>query len=538
MSAPAGADEIIEGPAGGAEPDAEAGVEWRRLSIRVAYLDLLRVLVSLVPGYLGTVVYNDDGPVWPLVAGSAVGILGALLGFRRWVTTRYRITPTRVELHSGWIVRRRRVVPRDRIRSVDITARAPQRLFRLRVVHLGSGESESSFKLDALDSRHAELLRQELMATSRRPPAAAEPAGPAEPAQPEVVIARLRWQWLPLNVVNVWAAAVVAGPLFGLYWFLRPFGIDLLDFAAGLLDWQALGPVRGVLLCVAVAFPFGVLGLAGAFLLENWNFVLLRVGTPPASALVTRRGLLDTQTLQRDDRRLRGLSFKEPLAWRWLRLAETRVITTGEQSAGGILPRIRLAEARELAAAVLPDGHRPLEAALRRHPRGALLRRLWWAAYGPALAAGILLLLVLSDALPAWVWPLPFALLPLTLALAVAAYLSLGHALAGPYLVVRSGAVNRSTVALRTPAVIGWTLQQSLFQRWGNRLTVGIATAAGDRYYQAPDAGVEQALAFVRGATPELAARLIAEPVAGSADADSLRRHGSGGLRPGLPDQS
>ncbi|MEU4422287.1 PH domain-containing protein [Actinoplanes sp. NPDC024001] len=129
--------------------------------------------------------------------------------------------------------------------------------------------------------------------------------------------------------------------------------------------------------------------------------------------------------------------------------------------------------------------------------------------YGPAAASGVLLLYGLSDAIPDWVWPLPLTLLPLTLALAVAAYLSLGHALHGRYLVVRRGAVSRNTVALECGAVIGWRLEQTLFQRWGGRVTVGLPTAAGDRYYEAPDASVDQALAFVAGATPELAAQFI-----------------------------
>ena len=33
--------------------------QWRRLSVRVVYLDLARVLIALVPGYLGAVVFND-----------------------------------------------------------------------------------------------------------------------------------------------------------------------------------------------------------------------------------------------------------------------------------------------------------------------------------------------------------------------------------------------------------------------------------------------------------------------------------------------
>jgi putative membrane protein len=487
-------------------------IQWRRLSVRVVYVDLTRVLVALVPGYLGAVVFNDGGPFWPLVIGSCAGVLGAFADFRRWVTTRYRVTPDRVEMRSGWMVKRHRSVGRDLIRSVDSTAKTRHRLFRLRVVHIGSGQAGTSFALDALDQGHAEHLRRQLV-TRAGPVPITDPGDGPEP-EAETVIARLRWEWLPLNIVSLWAPFVVALPLFGLYWFLRPFGVDLLDVARDLLPWQSLGLFWSVVLCAAVAFPIGVAGLAGTFLLENWNLVLARVGTAPHTALVTRRGLLNTRTTQRNDERLRGLSFKEPLIWRWLRLAEISVLTTGlGQSGGGstgaILPRIKVAEARELAADVLPDGHRPMEAELLRHPRGALIRRLGWATYGPALVSGALLLFVLSGALPRWVWPLPLALVPVTLALAVAAYRALGHAWAEPYLVIRRGAMNRHTVALQERAVIGWTLRQSILQRWGGRMTAGVSTAAGERHYQAPDAGVDQALAFIAAATPLLASRML-----------------------------
>jgi putative membrane protein len=158
---------------------------------------------------------------------------------------------------------------------------------------------------------------------------------------------------------------------------------------------------------------------------------------------------------------------------------------------------------------VLPDGHQPMTAGLLRHPRGALIRRLGWATYGPGLVSAALLLFVLSGALPGWVWPLPLAVLPVTLALAVVAYRSLGHAWAEPYLVVRGGALNRHTVALQDRAVIGWTLRQSILQRWGDRITAGVSTAAGDRHYAVPDAGVDQALALVTAATPLLASAFL-----------------------------
>ncbi len=487
-----------------------AEVPWRRLSARVVAVDVLRLAMSAVPGYLGIVVLGDDGPVWPLVIASGLGVLGALLDFQRWVTSRYRVTADRVEMRGGLLVRRHRSVARDRIRSVDSSARPLQRLMAVRVVHIGSGEPSTSFKLDALDHPSAERLQRELRT--------AHPAAEEAPAEPETVIARLRRPWIFYNALKFWAPLAVAGPLFGLYWFLRPFGVDLLAAARRVVDVDTLGPIWTVVLCLAVAYPAGFVAAGISWLLENWRFELTRAGTPPATALVTRRGLLATQAVQRDDRRIRGLAVREPLAVRWLRLAETKVLTTGLGRPGGeapaaqVLPRMQRDDVRALAPSILPDGARPLEAPLLRHPRGALTRRLLRAVAGPMLAAAALAVLGRTGAVPAdwWWWPLPA--LPLTLALAVAAYRALGHALSGAYLVVRGGGLNRDTVALQNRAVIGWTIEQSLLQRRGRRVTLGIATAAGERHYVAPDAGADQALALISGATPELAAQFL-QPV-------------------------
>ena len=511
---------VATGPA----PAADADQPWRRLSIRVVYLDLIRVAVSLVTGYLGVVVSDD--PVWPLIGGAGAGLLGALADLIRWRTTRYRITPSRVEMHSGWLARRHRTVARDRIRTVDSSARLLPRLMGLRRVHIGSGDAESSFQLDGLDHRHAARVQQEL-----RPGPAAHPEPAPESETPETVaaetvapepvtvIARLRWQWVAPNVVTVWAGLAIAGPLFGLHWFLRPFGVDLFALGRDLLNWESRGIAGNVALLLLLGYPLGVAATTATFLAEHWNFRLVRTGTAPDTALVTRRGLFATRTVQRADERIRGIALVEPLVWRWLRLADTKLLTTGrrqfgEGSADDILPRLRRTEARELAARILPDGDRPLEAALRRHPRGALTRRLGLAVAEPATLAALLGLFCLSGALPGWVWPLPMLLLlPVTIPLAVVAYRSLGHTLADAYLVLRKGVFSRCTVALQRRAVIGWTVRQSILQRFGGRMTVGVATAAGGRHYESPDMSTEQALAFIAEATPRLAVGFV-EPAA------------------------
>jgi putative membrane protein len=478
---------------------------WQRLDIRVVYQGLARVALSLPAGILGITIGDD--PIWPLIAGSVFGVLGALGTLSTWRTTRFRITGRQVEMHTGWLARKHRIVARERIRTVDVSARLLQRVLGLRTVHVGSGEADASFDLNGLASEQAERLRRDLMPGARAEAIEqAEQAGEPQPG-PETVIARLRPQWVPLNVIGVWSVFAVLGPVFALHWLLRPFGVDLLDTAHALIDGPSL--VWTIVVAVLVAYPIGIALQAATFVMENWNFTLLRTGDGPDTALVTRRGLLTTRTVQRADGRIRGIAFDEPLLWRWLRLTRTKVLSTGlralgEASVGDILPRLRLGEARELAARILPDGARPLEAQLRRHPRGALLRRIGWATYGPALLSGVLLLFTLSGALPGRWWLLPLTLLPVTIPLAVVAYRSLGHTTGGDYLMIRTGALNRRTVALQKRAVIGWTIQQSLFQRWGGRMTVGIPTAAGSRHYEAPDMSVDQALTFVAEAAPHL----------------------------------
>ncbi|NEC21763.1 PH domain-containing protein, partial [Streptomyces parvus] len=76
--------------------------------------------------------------------------------------TRYRITASHVELRTGVLVRVRRSIQRDRIRSVDIEAKPRHRLAGLRVVKIGAGQQaaagDSALSLDAVDTAAARAL--------------------------------------------------------------------------------------------------------------------------------------------------------------------------------------------------------------------------------------------------------------------------------------------------------------------------------------------------------------------------------------------
>ena len=118
------------------------------------------------------------------VGGAAVVVLAGVV---RWRTTRYRITDERVELHTGLLRRQRRSVPRDRIRTVDLTASPVHRLFGLSVVQVRSATGaglgrrrRGRVDLDAVTTAEAERLRRILLDRAAAP-AGADSAVPAPP---------------------------------------------------------------------------------------------------------------------------------------------------------------------------------------------------------------------------------------------------------------------------------------------------------------------------------------------------------------------
>ncbi|MDI6105156.1 PH domain-containing protein [Actinoplanes sp. NEAU-A12] len=486
----------------------------------MVWVDAVMVVLSFIPTVLVWWVFDidfDDGSfgIWPALVTTTLGVTGAVGDLVRWMKTWYRVTDERIELRSGWLTRKYRSVPRDRIRSVDTTAKPRHRVAGLRVVHISSGEAQLSFKLDAVTKQTAEELRRELLIGGTAGIAASEEDAASEetpaPGRDETPIAELNWRWIWYNLINIWAFIVAALLLWGLFWLLQIFNIDLRDLIAKVIDWEALGQTWSIVVAIGGTFLIGVAGLAFGFVNENWNFQLVRTTTEKGTALLTRQGLFDTREVFRDDRRLRGIHLSQPLFWRWIGLTETEVVSTGlghrasnGEPASSILPRAPIGEVLRVAALVLPDGVRPLEAPLLAHPQSALYRRFVSTVVGLAGWAGLLYWMDVTGAVPSWTWLSLLALIPFGLVFSVIGYRALGHAIVGPYLVLRSGVSRLSTLALQRPAVIGWSMQESLLQRALGLVNVGVATAAGARHYKALDLSPAQAVALIHQTAPGL----------------------------------
>jgi len=109
----------------GADPDTP-----RRLSRRMLLIHPVQELPRALPALLGAFVAGSGSGRGALWSAGALAIT-LVFAFSRWFTTRYRVTEDRVEVRTGLLRRRVLAVSRDRVRTVDVTARAMHRLIEV-----------------------------------------------------------------------------------------------------------------------------------------------------------------------------------------------------------------------------------------------------------------------------------------------------------------------------------------------------------------------------------------------------------------------
>jgi uncharacterized membrane protein YdbT with pleckstrin-like domain len=383
------------GPGAGAEPP------WQWLSPRSLIVRPVTDLIRLLPVVIGVFFFGSArGSYW----GLGFAALAIATSVVRYCTTRYRITGERIYLRHGLLSQKVLSVPRDRIRSVDLSAHVVYRILGLRKVSVGTGRNDrrdgGSLHLDALTRADAEALRATLLAGPAALGAAAagavggglEAGGPGagslgagslgagslgagglvpEPAERE--LARLAPGWIryaPLTLTGLVIVGVVVGT-----------GFQVID--ATHVDITAIGPVhrltvslshisllqRALEVALAILALLVLLSVAG-YVALFWNFRLVSQGT---GVLRVSRGLLSTRTTTIDTRRLRGAELSEPLLLRGAGGARCLAITTGlrvghgaERGGSLLLPPAPRAVASAVAAAVLETAIRESAAARPR----------------------------------------------------------------------------------------------------------------------------------------------------------------------------
>ncbi|MFI6643606.1 PH domain-containing protein [Streptomyces sp. NPDC050504] len=441
-----------------------------------------------------------------LLTGAALVVLAAAgVEYVRWNRTRYRVGAERVELHTGLVLLKRRSLPRERIRTVDLTANPLLRVLGLVNVRIGTGENagsgESALELKSVARAEGERLRTALLARAH---------APAGHRDGELASLDPRWiRYAPLSFVAPLLGGAAAGAVMQVSeWF---------GAQRQVIDWvgdrfEDFSVVGMIVTLVAAALVAGLVGALGLWVEMWWNYRLER---EPGGTLRVRRGLFTSRSVSLEEARLRGVELVEPLGVRLAGAARVDAVATGlagggDEEKGGdhktLLPAAPRELADRVAAQVLREDAPPTGAPLVAHPpaaRGRRLRRALGAVLVPVLVLAVLGAL-LTPVLLYVAGGVALVGLPVAAALARDAYRALGHAVSGGYLVARSGSVRRTTVALQRGGVIGWTVKQSVFQRRAGLLTVTATTAAGSGAYAVYDVAEGEGLEFAADAVPGL----------------------------------
>ena len=110
---------------------------WRQLHPRTVAVTALTV-AGILAGVAVPIIIGISTTTcrcgWSLLValGGIVVVSGlaALADLMRWRHTTYRVTDERVELRYAWVLHKLRSVPRERVRTVDLTANPLQRRVR------------------------------------------------------------------------------------------------------------------------------------------------------------------------------------------------------------------------------------------------------------------------------------------------------------------------------------------------------------------------------------------------------------------------
>jgi putative membrane protein len=538
-----------------------AGGGWQRLSGRSPRASAVKSLALLAPAVLAVERFGADrdwpaGGVVAACAGAALLIFAGVVAYDlvRLRMTRWRLTPDRLELRSGIAVRRRRSIPRDRVRSVDLRADPVLRVFGLTAVKVGTGERAaegSELTLNPLARHDAEALRRTLLLGD-----AARAVAPGD--GDDAPLAELRWSWIRYAPLSLWTFTGAAMVLGAAYKALNAIGVKTLatEAAEGLWHWVTTRPLLAVPLLLAANAAVGALGAVLLFA-ESWG--RYRLEREPGR-LRLRRGLLTARSLTLELRRLRGVQISEPLLLRLGGGARVKAIATGlgkaaedeTEDVAALAPPLPRPLACRLAAQIAGLDARPGAGAgtaghggapafptggsdagasrgtsragveevlggggLVAHPPAARRRRVVRALVTVAVLAAAAWAASSTAPWPwvrSWAWTVPAVALPVALWLAVESARNLGHALGARHLVTRSGAAARRTVALERAGISGWTITESFFQRRGRQVKNSAVTPPREGRYEVADVGRGDGLELAASAVPGLLGPFLDRP--------------------------
>ena len=142
-------------------------VQWRRVSARLIWVELLRLailLVFLLVGCLIGYLLGWDPAALIAIGVVALGLLRAVIVVRAVRAWGYAERATDLLVRQGLLVRRLSIVPYARMQFVDVTAGPLERAFGLANVQLHTAAAATDAQVPGLEAAEAARLRDRLTA--------------------------------------------------------------------------------------------------------------------------------------------------------------------------------------------------------------------------------------------------------------------------------------------------------------------------------------------------------------------------------------
>jgi putative membrane protein len=459
------------------EPAAPAEFEPRRLhrsGIAVYAVNTLReaalplIVLVVISGLGGGL---DERALLRGLTFAVLGIIASTaLGYWRWWTTTWWVTPEAIHHKTGLIGLKETDVPLTRIQSLDLEQGPVQRLFGVYAAHVqtGGGGAKGEIVLAAVGDDDLRDLRA--LIADRRPAPVAEAAGPER---------RLERRMLLVAALTAGQLGVILPAVAGFFQLVQS-SLDE-DDAVRLIPHTVGTAVLAAAGLLVVAWLLSVIGSVVAFA----SFTVTREG----DRLRIRRGLLARREATVPVERVRAVEVVEGVLRLPFRLAALRMEVIGhakEQAAAqALFPLLRRDEVRPFLDDLLPELADDLDGLEPPPPRAARRYAL------PPAALGLAVSIVVWVVTPAGAWALPLA--ALLAAYGLARFRAAGWRLRDGRLAVRTLRLARTTVFGPAALRESHELAQNLFQRRGRLADVVVAfgkrTSARVRHLEVETAG-------------------------------------------------
>jgi putative membrane protein len=479
------------------EPD---GGEWHQANWVFVLIGGLRYFRGMLLPLVFVIFTQRGGDsradfIWYGIAGVA-GVVSIGASLIQWWFYRYRVSDRDITLRSGIVSKQERVIPFERIQSVNLEDAPLERIFQVVKVKVDTGAgggSDSEIELQAMSQADAVALRSQLLAGRQRlrggEAEAAEVEATAEGVaiSPDIasdgdLIRKLSTSELLIAGATsgrVGAAAAIAG-------VLLQFGEDLVPRRMweqvpwdGLADAaQQVEVLVGLLLTLAVvAWVISII----ATVLTYGGFEIRRQG----DQLNVQYGLLDRKRTTIPIRRIQAIRVSEGLLRQPFGFAEIRFDSAGfgaDQGASGVLsPLLPKREVQAFLEAACPVFAQDLQPGGMRRLPGRARRR-----YIVAASIGWVITVLIAAAIT---WR--FLAFPVGIVLAALAvtpvfawfgnlrYLDAGWAVDGGQFLLRWRAASRVTVLTQVKRLQYRSLRADPFQRRADLVTFTTAVASG-----------------------------------------------------------